>query len=226
MAVPAVLIARCANARRALDLSQSSQEPPERQRQPQSKVRAAQLNAKFALDSQINGENAQIRAQLDNARWDLAQTTIRAPADGYVTVAALSVGDRALQDRSVISFVVTDQITIVGMFSPNGFQTFKTGALVIVVFDNNPGRLYHAKITEISRGVGQGQIGVSGMLAKVGAIGGAKEFPAAVSLPDGADPDLLRLGMLGTATVFSGKAGVIGLLAWILIWISSYTAYL
>lgn len=38
--------------------------------------------------------------------------------------------------------------------------------------------------------------------------------------------DLLRLGMPGTATVFSEKAGVIGLLAKILIWISSYTAYL
>jgi hypothetical protein len=32
--------------------------------------------------------------------------------------------------------------------------------------------------------------------------------------------------MPGTATVFSDNAGVIGLLAWILIWISSYTAYL
>jgi hypothetical protein len=125
-----------------------------------------------------------------------------------------------------MSFVVTGEITIVGMFSPNGFQTIKTWAPVILVFDNNPGRLYHAKITEIPRGVGQGQIGVSGMLAKVGAIGRAKEFPASVSLPEDVDRELLRLGMPGTATVFSEKAGVIGLLAWILIWINSYTAYL
>ena len=37
---------------------------------------------------------------------------------------------------------------------------------------------------------------------------------------------LLRLGMPGSATVFSDKAGVIGLLMSILVWISSYTAYL
>ena len=51
-------------------------------------------------DSEIGGVNttvAQIQAQLDNASWELSQTTIRAPADGYVTVVALTVGDRALQ---------------------------------------------------------------------------------------------------------------------------------
>jgi hypothetical protein len=93
------------------------------------------------------------------------------------------------------------------------------------VFDNNPGRLYHAKVAEIPRGVGEGQIRVSGVLAKVGAIGGAKEFPAVISIPEDLSDEPLRLGMPGTATVFSEKAGVIGLLAKILIWISSYTAY-
>jgi hypothetical protein len=32
--------------------------------------------------------------------------------------------------------------------------------------------------------------------------------------------------MSGKATVFAENAGVIGLIAWILIWISAYTAYL
>jgi len=36
----------------------------------------------------------------------------------------------------------------------------------------------------------------------------------------------LRLAMSGSATAFAGNAGVIGLLASILVWISSYTAYL
>jgi len=40
------------------------------------------------------------------------------------------------------------------------------------------------------------------------------------------DRDRLRLGMPGTATVFAENAGVIGLLMLILVWVSSYTAYL
>src|SRR5712672_593238 len=192
-------------------------------------AKAAQQSAKLATDSEIGGVNttvAQIQAQLEDANWELSQTTIRAPADGYVTVVALSVGDRALQARSVMSFIVENEIIIVGMFSQNGFQTVKIGAPVDIVFDNAPGRIYHAKITVIPKGVGQGQVAVSGTLARTIALGGATAFPAELSIPDEMGRDSLRLGMSGNATAFSENAGVIGLLASILVWISSYTAYL
>jgi multidrug resistance efflux pump len=192
-------------------------------------AKASRQSAKLAMDSEIGGVNttvAQLQAQLGNAEWELSQTTIRAPADGYVTVVALTVGDRALQLRSAMSFIVESEITIVGMFSQNGFQTIKEGAAVDIVFDNVPGRIYHAKILEIPKGVGQGQIAVSETLARTNAIGGTTVFPAVISIPDGMSRDSLRLGMSGSATAFSEKAGVIGLLASILVWISSYTAYL
>jgi multidrug resistance efflux pump len=192
-------------------------------------AKAAQLNAKLAMDSEIGGTNttvAQIQAQLDNAKWELEQTTIRAPGDGSVTVMALLVGDRATQARAVMSFIITDEITIVGMFSPNGFQTIKPGAPVKLVFDNDPGRIYDAIVTGIPQGVGQGEIAVSGTLAKVGSIGGAKAYPAVISIPKDIDRSLLKLGMPGTAIVFAEKAGVVGLIMSILVWVSSYTAYL
>jgi multidrug resistance efflux pump len=192
-------------------------------------AKAAQQSAKLAMDSEIGGVNttvAQIQAQLDNASWELSQTTIRAPADGYVTVVALSVGDRALQLHSAMSFIVENEITLVGMFAQNGFQTVKEGASVDIVFDNAPGRIYHATITAIPKGVGQGQIAVSGTLARTNVLGGATVFPAVISIPDEMSRESLRLGMSGNATAFSQKAGVIGLLASILVWISSYTAYL
>jgi multidrug resistance efflux pump len=192
-------------------------------------ARATQQSAKLALDSEIGGVNttvAQMQAQLENAVWELAQTTIRAPADGYATAVALTVGDRASQLRSAMSFIVENEITIVGMFSQNGFQTIKAGAPVSIVFDNVPGRIYHAKITEIPKGIGQGQIAASGTLARTNAIGGASAFPAVISIPDEMSSDSLRLGMSGSATAFAANAGVIGLLASILVWVSSYTAYL
>ncbi len=192
-------------------------------------AKAAQLNAKLAMDSEISGVNtnvAQIQAQLDHARWELAQTTIVAPGDGYVTVLALSVGDRATQHKAVLSFIIADQTTIAGMFSPNGFRTIKPGARVKLIFDNDPGRIHEATITRIPQGVGQGEIAVSGTLAKVGSIGGVKAYPAVISVPKDIDRSQLRLGMPGTATVFADNAGVIGLIMSILIWVSSYTAYL
>ena len=192
-------------------------------------AKAAQENAKLAMDSEIGGVNttvAKIEAQLADAKWELEQTTVRAPADGAVTLLALTVGDRALQARSVMSFIITDEVMLVGMFSPNAFETVKPGASVKLVFDDRPGRIYHAKIVEIPLGVGQGQIAVSGTLARSGSITGAKAFPARISVPDDLEQAQLRVGMPGTATAFAEKAGVIGILMSILVWISSYTAYL
>jgi multidrug resistance efflux pump len=230
------------NAKRLADIQKLAAEDANTQFQAQDRqnqyetalaqlnvAKAAQQSAKLALDSEIGGVNttvAQIQAQLDNAGWELSQTTIRAPADGYVTVVALAVGDRALQARSAMSFIVENEITLVGMFSQNGFQTIKDGASVDIVFDNAPRRIYHAKITAIPKGVGQGQVAVSGTLARTNALGGATVFPAEISIPDGMSRESLRLGMSGSATAFADNAGVIGLLASILVWISSYTAYL
>jgi hypothetical protein len=101
-----------------------------------------------------------------------------------VTVVALTVGARAFELRSAMSFIVENEITLVGMFSQNGFRTIEAGAPVDIVFNNAPGRIYHAKITGIPKGVGQGQIAVSGTLARTNSLGGATCFPAEISIPE------------------------------------------
>ena len=71
------------------------------------------------MESEIGGVNttvAQIDAQLADAKWKLDQTTIRAPADGAISIMSLSVGDRALRASPVMSIIEND-IVIVGMFS-------------------------------------------------------------------------------------------------------------
>ncbi|MGJ5037473.1 HlyD family secretion protein [Bradyrhizobium sp. HKCCYLRH3059] len=190
---------------------------------------AAVENARLAMESEIGGENtnvAQLQAQLENARWELDQTTIRATGDGYVSSLALAVGARALQTRSEMSFILTNDITILATFKPNAFQTVKPGATVKLVFDDNPGEIFGARILEIPRGIGQGQIAVSGQLARVGSIGGAQGYPATISLPDNLDKTRLRLGMPGSAWAIAANAGPIGMITSILVWISSYLAYL
>jgi hypothetical protein len=79
---------------------------------------------------------------------------------------------------------------------------------------------------DIPRGVGQGQIAVSGTLARVGSIGITDEYPVRLDIPQGINHDLLRPGMSGTATVFAPDAGVIGIISAIVIWVSAFTAYL
>ena len=192
-------------------------------------AKAREASARLAASSEIEGENtavAQLQAQLDNAEWELKQTTIPAPADGYVTLMALAVGDRVAPTRGVMSFVLADGITIVGVFQQNGLQTIKPGTLAKLVFSNQPGKVFETKVLDLARGVGQGQLAVSGTLARVGTIGITTEYPVRLDIPQNIDRDLVRPGMSGSATVLSPNAGVIGTIASILLWVNAYMAYL
>jgi multidrug resistance efflux pump len=190
---------------------------------------AREINARLALGSEIGGENttvAQLNAQLENAQWELEQTTVRAAGDGYVSGLTLAVGARTVPLRGALSFILAKEITIIGVFDQNGFKNIKHGAPVKLVFANRPGEVYYSAITDIVRGVGQGQVAVSGTLARAEMVGTSTTYPAEIALPKNLDPDMLRLGMVGTATVISDKAGPIGLLATILLWVKAYVAYL
>jgi multidrug resistance efflux pump len=190
---------------------------------------AREINARLALGSEIGGENtavAQLNAQLENAQWELEQTTVRAAGDGYVSALTLAVGARAVPLRGTLSFILANEITIIGVFDQNGFKNIKPGASVKLVFASRPGKVYYSKIADVLRGIGQGQVAVSGTLARAETVGTSTTYPAEINLPKGIDPDMLRLGMVGTATVISDKAGPIGLLATILLWVKAYAAYL
>ena len=138
----------------------------------------------------------------------------------------LSVGARAVPLRGALSFILADQISIVGVFDQNGFRNIKHGTAVKMVFANRPGEVFNSQIGDVLRGIGQGQVAVSGTLARAESVGTSTTYPANIDTPKNIDPDMLRLGMVGTATVISDKAGPIGLLATILLWVKAYAAYL
>jgi multidrug resistance efflux pump len=197
-----------------------------------AQLQAAQarlLNAKLALGSEIEGENtsvAQLSAQLDNAKWELEQTTVRAPADGYVTAMALAAGARVLPARAALSFIVAADTMIVGIFPQNGFHTLRPGAAVKLVFADTPGRVFRSTIKESFRGIGQGQVAVSGVLARPESVGTSTDYPVQINIPEGVDRNALQLGKVGTATAFADNAGPIGILASILLWAKAYATYL
>jgi hypothetical protein len=102
----------------------------------------------------------------------------------------------------------------------------KPGATVKLAFANTPGHIYNSTIGNILRGIGQGQIALSGILARSESIGTSVDYPALINVPEGIDRKTLYLGMVGTATVISEHAGPIGLLANILLWVKAYALYL
>jgi RND family efflux transporter MFP subunit len=211
----------------------------------EAKTRAIQAQATFAdlrlsqmaeLESRDAGrafdvqqrraESDQLRAQLDAARYDLDQTTIVAPADGYVSILSLSKGDRATSLKSVMSFIVSDSIQIVGVFSQNGLPTIKPGAKVQLSLASNPGRIYDTTVASVVGAIGEGQIASSGTLARITSSSMTSEYPVNINHPPDLDPALLRPGLSGTATVYAPNSAPFDLFGWVLLFGRSLALYL
>jgi hypothetical protein len=67
---------------------------------------------------------------------------------------------------------------IIGVFDQNGSESIKPGAKVKLAFANRPGELHESTITYLFQGTGEGQVAVSGTLARPEMIGTVKAYAA------------------------------------------------
>ena len=79
---------------------------------------------------------------------------------------------------------------------------------------------------DVLRGVGEGQFAASGDLPNVNSVGLTSNYAARLETPKDIDPRTLKLGMSGVATAFSDKAGPIGVIASLLLFVKAYALYI
>jgi len=112
---------------------------------------------------QRESEVEQLRAQLDGAKWNLDRTTVKAPADGYVTNLALRKGARVTAQSPVMAFIDTSQ-TIIGVEIAQIYARYvEAGQLVEVTFKPFPGEVFTGRVEAVLQAIatGQAQLGVS-----------------------------------------------------------------
>jgi multidrug resistance efflux pump len=116
------------------------------------------------------------RAQVDDlaakreiALYNLEQTVVRAPTDGYVVQQALRPGMRAvsLPLRPVMVFKHKEDRTLVGWYRQNSMLRIKPGSAAEVAFDGIPGKVFSAKVVSAIPAISEGQIQPSGTLINV-----------------------------------------------------------
>lgn len=149
---------------------------------------------------------AQLRAQLDGAKWNLDKTTVRAPADGYVTNVALRKGARvsSLPLSPVMAFIDTaDTITGVEINQVDS-RYLAPGQPVELTFKMTPGTVQAGKVESILQAVSTGQVQTSGAAVTPSAIRAAP-FVVRVKLDDEAFARSLPAGSTGTAAIFTDR---------------------
>lgn len=144
----------------------------------------------------------QAQAQVDQAKLDLANTVITAPADGYVTqVNHLPVGQYLTAASPAFDLVTTDHSWIEANFKETDLTRMRPGQNATCDIDTYPDRTFHARVQSISAGTGS-EFSVlppqnsTGNWVKI-----VQRVPVKLVIDDG-DPDHpLRAGMSATCSV-------------------------
>ncbi|MEQ4939077.1 response regulator, partial [Proteus terrae] len=91
------------------------------------------------------------RAQLAQAKYNLDQTTVRAPSDGYITQVLIRPGTYAasLPLRPVMVFIPEQKRLIVAQFRQNSLLRLEKGDDAEAVFNALPGQVFHGKLVSI-----------------------------------------------------------------------------
>ena len=181
-----------------------------------SSTRLSQMTTLYERDAgrafdveQRQSEVDQLKAQLQNAQWNLDKTTVRAPTDGYVTNVALRKGARVanLPLSPVMAFIDTSDTLIGVEIDQIDARYITPGQEVEVTFKFVPGHVYAGKVDSILQAIASGQAQTSGTAVAPKAIEAAP-FVVRVRLDDAAFAKALPAGATGTAAIFTDHVKV------------------
>lgn len=192
---------------------------------------AEQRQIKSQLDSMVGGEQSQIvslRAQLAEAQYNLDQTIIRAPSDGYVTQVLIRPGSFAssLPLRPVMIFIPEQKRQVIAQFRQNSLLRLMPGDEAEVVFNALPGQVFSAKLLRIIPVVSGGTYQAQGTLQSLTIDPGSDGVLAVVELDPDAAVDALPDGIFAQVAVYSDHFSHVSVMRKVLLRMTSWVYYL
>ena len=185
----------------------------------------------------VGDRNPQVRQALvavDQAKLDLRNVTVVAPADGVVTNLRLAPGQFANRGQPVLSFIADGPRWVTADMRENQLGNIAPGNLARVVFDDHPGRVFPARVDSIGWGIAQGGEAPTGQLPEVTAPTGWLREPQRFQVRIVMDPpkdESQRLppgrsGGQANVVVLTRETSVANPLARLWIWMIAKMSYL
>ena len=183
------------------------------------------------LGAQVDGQFAQvaqIRAQLENAKWNLNETVTRSPCDCYVINLQLRPGGfvAGLPLNPVMTLVEADG-QIVAFFAQNELTKVQAGDEAEFALETYPGRIVKGKVDSIVWAMGQGQLPASGTIPMSSL---ATQPPGVFAVKFDLEPRdrelFLAAGAVGTAAIYTQYGAIIHLIRKVIVRTDSYINYL
>ena len=190
--------------------------------QVKSQIATAEAEVKV---SQAAAETT--RANLDQAKWDLSQTTTFAPGNGRMVNVQLRpgafVGQIALSEQMTF---VDDEYQIYAFFGQNELHQVAPGNEAEITLDTYPGRIIKAHVDSILWAQSQGQMDSTGNLPITTLNAPPGRFPVKLVVGDEDKSLFLAAGARGSAAIYTEHLTAIHILRKVLMRINTCLDYI
>ena len=195
-------------------------------------TKAALAKAETELNGEVDGDDpsvAAVKAQLEEARFNLENTIIRAPTDGFVTQLAVLPGMMAvpLPLKPLANFVSDQERRFVAAFRQQSLLRLQPGYEAELTFTSLPGQVFSAKLVEVLPTIAESQLAAGQAL-----VGGAafqrmdNETLTVIEIEKNEALDSLPLGVSAQAAVYSDHVHHVAVMRQILLRMMSWQHYL
>ncbi len=183
------------------------------------------------LGARVNGEYAQvaqIRAQLENAKWLLQETTVRSPCECYVVNLQLRPGAFvAAVPFNAVMTLVEAQGQVVALFNQNELHQVAPGNEAEFAVSTLPGRIVKATVDSVIWAQGLGQIPASGTIPMTGFMATPPgRFAVKFDIAERDRELFLAAGAAGQAAIYTDHLHAIHIIRKVILRVGSYLNYL
>jgi len=200
-------------------------------RAAETQAAASERQIRQRMSGKFNDEYApvaQIRAQLENAKWELAQTTVFAPTTGYAINVQLRPGSMttAFPANPAMTFV-EQTYQVIALFQQNELHQVEPGNEAEFTLNTYPGRIIKATVDSIVWAQGQGQVANSTQLPTTG-FGPIPpgRFPVKLTVAQ-KDADLfLPAGAVGHGAIYTEHGAMIHIIRKVIMRVGAKLDYL
>jgi multidrug resistance efflux pump len=171
---------------------------------------------------------AQIRAQLENAKWQLDQTTTRSPCDCYVVNLQLRPGGfvAGFPLNPVMTLVEADG-QVLALYHQNELHQVKPGNEVEFALKTMPGKIIKGKVDSVVWAHGQGQLVPSGTLPMSGIVAMPPgRYAVKFDIAERDRELFLAAGAAGDAAIYTDGLHAVHIIRKVILRVGAYLNYL
>jgi multidrug resistance efflux pump len=210
-------------------LEQKGQLDAARNAEAQARASLGQVQQK--LGAQVKGELsqvAQVRAQLENARWMLQETTTRSPCDCFVVNLQLRPGGfvAALPVNPGMTLLEA-QSQVVALYHQNELHAVAPGNEVEFALKTMPGKIIKGKVDSVVWAQGQGQLLPSGNIPMSGVMAlPPGRYAVKFDIAERDKTVFLAAGAAGDAAIYTDNLHAVHIIRKVILRVGSYVNYL